>query len=138
MRKNTKVFGMHLSRRQLGWGGGLILWMGIIFLFSEQPGSGTDWQPPLWYILERKSAHVVEYAILLLLAAGFFHSLFLHETWRRILLTALCFSWMYGALDEIHQFFIFGRGSKFSDVLIDVAGALLMTGALMLWRTYRK
>lgn len=117
------------------WGGALIVWMGIIFAFSHQPGSGTNWEPPLWYILERKSAHVVEYAVLMGIAIGFFRQLFPRESRRRVFLIAFLFTLSYGFLDEIHQAFIFGRGAKFSDALIDGVGALGMGICLWWWQS---
>ncbi len=127
---------MTLSTKRLLTGGALIIWMGIIFAFSHQPGSGSQWEPPLWYVLERKSAHVVEYAVLMALSVFFFHSLFPKEEHRRVLLLAFLFTVTYGFIDEIHQAFIFGRGSRFSDVLVDGGGALLMTALLFRWKTW--
>lgn len=125
---------MTFSTKRLLGGGLLVVWMGIIFAFSHQPGSGSNAEPPLWYILERKSAHIFEYAVLLLLSAFFFRQLFIQEKIGRILLIAYLFAITYGFLDEVHQSFIFGRGAKFSDALIDGGGALLMVTVLLLWR----
>lgn len=108
--------------------------MGIIFAFSHQPGSGSDVEPPLWYVVERKSAHVFEYAVLMGLSAWFFVTVFPHEKRNRILLIAFLLTVTYGFLDETHQAFIFGRGARFSDALIDCGGALLMVILLRLWR----
>lgn len=100
--------------------------MGVIFVFSHQPGSGANWEPPLWYVLERKSAHVFEYAVLMGLATFFSRSFFPQESYLRVLSIALVFTLSYACLDELHQAFIFGRGARFSDVLIDGGGALLV------------
>lgn len=113
--------------------------MGVIFLLSQQPGTGSSWEPPLWYVVERKSAHVVEYAVLMWLATQFFRSTYRKETLVRVLCLALVFSTSYGFLDEIHQFFIFGRGSKVTDVLFDTMGASLAGGVYWLAITrYKK
>ncbi len=125
---------MTLSTKRLLGGGLLVVWMGIIFAFSHQPGSGSNAEPPLWYVLERKSAHLFEYAVLLGFSVFFFRFLFLQETKERILLLAFLLAITYGFLDEIHQAFIFGRGARFSDALIDGGGALLMVAVLLLWR----
>ncbi len=118
---------------QLGrWSLLLLVWMGVIFFFSHQPGSGRNIEPPLWYVLERKSAHVFEYAVLMGLATYFFRSLFPKDKHTRILLIAFIFTLSYGCIDEIHQAFIFGRGARMSDVLIDGGGALLMTTLFLL------
>jgi hypothetical protein len=59
----------------------LVVWMGVIFLFSSMPGSGSLYDPPTWYVLERKGAHVFEFAFLSVFAFRFFRVLF-DATWR--------------------------------------------------------
>lgn len=115
---------------------GLILSMGLIFFFSHQPGTGANWEPPFWYVVERKSAHVFEYAVLTLLSFRFFWLVYSKESFSRVLLLSGVFSLMYGATDELHQFFIFGRGAHLQDVLVDGLGIGLMSLILLLlwWR----
>lgn len=125
---------VNLAVKRLLFGSALLTWMGVIFVFSHQPGSGGNWQPPLWYVLERKSAHVVEYAMLMGLSSLFFRVLFPHERREKVMLVAFLFTCTYGLADEIHQSFVFGRGAKFSDALIDAAGAMLMGILLSVWR----
>lgn len=109
--------------------------MGVIFFFSHLPGSGTNWEPPFWYVLERKSAHVFEYAALTFLAFRFFWLFYAKETFGRVLFLAAGFAIMYGATDELHQFFIFGRGAHLQDVLVDGLGIGLMSLILLfLWQ----
>ncbi len=115
----------------------LCLWCGVIFAFSEMPGSGSGVEPPLWYVLERKSAHVFEYAVLAILAFRYFSALFLRETFNRVILLAASFSLAYGMLDELHQFFVFGRGARFTDVLVDGIGIVLALGVVTLFRRRR-
>ncbi|TXH00578.1 MAG: hypothetical protein E6R05_06825 [Candidatus Moraniibacteriota bacterium] len=115
------------------WGGALILWMGVIFGLSHQPGTGIEWEPPLWYVVERKSAHIFEYALLMFLAFGFLRSVYQATSKRELLSAALVFCITYGVLDELHQFFVFGRGARFTDVMFDALGALAMTSLLWLW-----
>lgn len=103
----------------------LVFWCAVIFAFSEMPGSGKNIEPPLWYVLERKSAHVFEYAVLAILAWRFFAALYPREAFVRLALLTFSFATMYGALDEFHQFFVFGRGARLSDVAIDSLGAAL-------------
>lgn len=129
---------LSLRTRKWVWGVALLFWMGVIFGFSHQPGSGADWQPPLWYVLERKSAHVFEYAVLVILASIFLRQFFYKESFRLVFLAAFLFTVSYGFLDEIHQLFIFGRGARFSDVLIDGLGALVGGGILWGWHKWRK
>jgi len=106
--------------------------MEIIFLFSSIPGSGNSYDPPLWYILERKGAHVFEFALLTVLAFRFFRVWFPpRESWKNIMAISMVFVFMYGSLDELHQAFVFGRGSHFFDVSIDVFGSIL--ASLAIW-----
>lgn len=112
----------------------LIFWMGVIFLFSSFPGSGTDYEPPLWYVLERKSAHVFEYAVLMFLSFRFARVVFVKDSFMRVALWAGVFSIAYGATDELHQFFVFGRGARMTDVLIDGVGVLLMMVSLFFFQ----
>lgn len=112
----------------------LLFWMGVIFLLSSFPGSGSVTEPPLWYILERKSAHVFEYAVLTLLTFRFVRLLFVKESFARVLLLAGVFSITYGATDEYHQLFVFGRGARMTDVWIDGGGAILMMLMLAVWK----
>lgn len=103
------------------------LWLGIIFLFSSLSGSPYPYDPPLWYYLERKSAHVIEFAILMMLAVRFAFALFPRETFGRILLLASFASVAFGALDELHQSFVPYRGARLSDVLVDCIGVAVVT-----------
>lgn len=103
----------------------LVLWCAVIFTFSAIPGSGKDIEPPLWYVLERKSAHVFEYAVLSMLAYRFLIALYPREAFSRIAVLVAAFGLSYGALDEFHQSFVFGRGARLSDVAIDGLGVLL-------------
>lgn len=116
---------MHLSSFILR-GLPLLVWMGIIFSFSAMHGSAYPFDTTLTYYLERKSAHVIEYAVLVVLAVRFVYAIFPHETFFKILLLATTFSITYGASDELHQFFVPYRGAKISDVFIDSMGALLI------------
>jgi VanZ family protein len=101
------------------------------------PGSGLAVEPPLWYVLERKGAHVFEYAVLAWLAYRFFAVQYPRETHRWLVMLTLAFVFAYGALDEVHQLFIFGRGARLTDVMIDGIGgglALLFISTLRLRR----
>lgn len=103
----------------------LFIWMGVIFFFSSLPGNGyTD--TSLSYYMERKGAHVTEYAILMLLAVRLATALFPREEFKKNLFLAGIFSIAYGATDELHQFFVPFRGAMMSDVLIDSCGVVLM------------
>ena len=84
----------------------------------------------------RKSAHILEYALLgasgciflfFIADAGFFRL-------RSRRLLALC-AWggatLYAVTDEIHQIFVPGRGPSVTDVMIDALGALVGVAAVV-------
>lgn len=111
----------------------LLGWMAVIFFFSSLSGKQTDGPPPLWYFIERKGAHVFEYALLTLLSFRYLFLSYRREAVTRVLGVAALFALMYGATDELHQYFVPLRGARFSDVLIDGLGILLMSLVLYLW-----
>ena len=99
-----------------------ILWMVVIFFFSSRP----DLPKNQFFLLDfffKKSAHILEYFILLLL-------------WHKALgqktpATAFLISLLYAFTDETHQLFVPGRGGLLQDVAIDsiglVASVLVIT-----------
>lgn len=131
----------------------VIIWMLIIFLFSNQPATksgemsqgitevitnivGRVVNPSLSIdTLEhfiRKSAHFLEYLMLGLLvcnALGYKRKI----NWIRIIVcVVICI--LYAASDEIHQLFVDGRSGRVLDVLIDSAGACCGIGIRMIYR----
>ena len=136
---------MKLLRRWLP----VAVWCGVIFLFSswETPPSPQD---TLLNFLLKKTAHLIEYAVLYFLT---FRAINYSIGWRakgprsstRSLsivgtrtsergrarqdpnryLYPLLFTILYAISDEIHQSFVSGRHGRTADVLIDAAGALL-------------
>ncbi len=75
----------------------------------------------------RKSAHVLEYALLSFLIA--FHIWACNKKVSIIFLLAIILSFLYASTDEFHQLYVEGRSGQFKDVLIDTSGAVL--GSLM-------
>lgn len=100
--------------------------MVVIFSFSSIHGSGAFFEPPFWYILERKGAHVLEFAILAFLIASFLsaHSFFQRDM-KLFFCVVFLFCLTYAFSDEIHQFFVFGREARLTDVAIDSGGILI-------------
>jgi VanZ family protein len=106
----------------------LLFWMGVIFYFSSQSGSGIpikNWQ----FYVERKGAHIGEYFLLSLL---FLRVIFVENRAsisreRNLLpyLVAFVFSFIFAIFDELHQFFVVGREGKITDVGIDAIGIIL-------------
>lgn len=131
---------MRNKRLILGWVC-LLLWIGLIFYMSNQPGDvsskqsglvlklfqaiGIDLNNELGELatfIVRKTAHFTEYFILYMLTVNVMKYYF---NINKAILYAFVFSFFYACTDEIHQYFIPGRAMAFKDVLIDSSGALL-------------
>ena len=120
----------------------LLLWMAVIFYFSNQPAADStatsssvaSWIYQLLHLLGitirdeavftelyigiiRKTAHFVEFMILGILAYAYF------RPFRKGLLYSLLLSGFYGISDEIHQLFVLNRSCMVKDMLIDCLGA---------------
>lgn len=94
-----------------------IAWMGLIFFLSSRgdlPRAKEAWLELLW----KKGAHLIAYAILVLL---YERALALP---RRGKWLALGLAVLYAISDEYHQSFTPGRTPSVRDVLIDTAGGL--------------
>ena len=124
----------------------IILWLGAIFMFSNQSGDETqslsksvinniveiyenvtksdvDNQKIVnklnYYV--RKTAHIIEYFVLCILAFLLINNFNIdHKLVFCILFCILCAS-----LDEIHQAFAYNRTSSVMDVFIDSLGSIL-------------
>lgn len=91
-----------------------IIWMAVIFYFSSQQTTAIQGDYTERFII-LKSFHLIEYATLGIL-------LFIAFTkYKSTLITA----YLYACTDEIHQYFVAGRTSKFTDTLIDLLGIIL-------------
>lgn len=111
--------------------GPLILWMGVIFYFSAQEGSGHRYYD-LRMFIERKGAHIFEYLILTLLGMRMLK--YLNKPLGKSFVYAALLSLIYAASDEFHQLFVYGREGKLFDVGIDsigIAMALLIYSGWM-------
>lgn len=128
------------NRQRKLWvrGGILLTWMAVIFSFSSIPGTGMQYEVSMWYVLERKSAHVFEFALLTFFAFRFFRVWFVtDESWRSVALLSGAFAFLWGVMDELHQSFVFGRGSHLSDVGIDLMGAVIALSVIASTLLYR-
>ena len=72
----------------------------------------------------RKSAHVLMYMVLGVLAASLVESALDTSLNNKFLLSST-FSVFYAATDELHQFFVKGRSGLAEDFCLDAAGILL-------------
>ena len=133
----------------------LLVWIIVIFSFSNQNGEESsgisdkvgarivnlvdDFASMNWSIEEknaaiakiaypiRKMAHMFEYAILALLAYISFSNYVI----------SIIIVFANGAVDELHQLFIPGRAGRFTDVLIDTTGGLIMLALIWLFNKIR-
>jgi VanZ family protein len=84
-------------------------------------------------------AHVVEYSVLGFLWARAARATWSTWTWRAVLISTSVFTGMYGACDEIHQFYVPGRFSAVPDALADFCGGTLGGIIYVRWvGAYRK
>lgn len=114
----------------------MVLWCGLIFWFSSVPnlkvGEGAS---DFWL---RKTAHMVEYGILLLLV---YRALIKQKlaTWRpKLALLAATVAIGYGVTDELHQLFIPTRTGKVVDIGIDALGVGIALVGLRWWGWYSR
>ncbi len=137
----------------------IILWMGVIFSFSNQEATQSkkvssgviktvvkafdfndslskeelyDISENLTFVV-RKGAHFSAYALLGLLIAILLNEYNIFKTKQLLLSVGIAF--LYACSDEIHQTFIKGRSGEVRDVIIDTCGAV--TGVLILWMVKR-
>lgn len=101
----------------------VIVWMGVIFIFSSIPNLKTNLKED--YIL-RKIAHMIEFGILTFL---FFRAIRLDEPkLKKAIVFAVIIALFYAFSDEFHQLFVVGRQCSIKDVGIDSIGILISAG----------
>jgi VanZ family protein len=115
--------------------GGLILvWASVIFELSAMPGSANHYYN-LFYFLERKSFHIIEYFIL----GNLFYFYFsLKFTQKKTIIFSIILTLLYAMSDEWHQTFVFGRDGRIRDVVIDSIGILLAMFLILKIKQWKK
>lgn len=135
-----------------------VLWMGIIFYFSNRTADESnntsdavetaigkvtvdDFEQKSeeevvsflerYRVLIRKTAHILEFTLLCMLA---FMALPFGIPVRYRLFAAGAWTLLYAISDEIHQAFIPGRTGLVSDVLIDTVGMLIGIAGILFLR----
>lgn len=130
----------------------VILWMAVIFYFSNQPAVVSDEKSKfIIHLFEllglnlnsvlgsmadfvvRKAAHFIEYMILFIL---WFDLLYGKYDLRRSIRYSIAAVFLYACTDEFHQMFVAGRAARFTDVMIDLSGGCL--GAAIRYLSLRK
>ena len=102
-------------------------WCGVIYYFSSRPnyeGIVPDLETlrGILQILFRKSCHLGEYAVLMVLTRRAVEGSRAAQV-PGLLLFSYLFVLLYAVSDEWHQTFVFGRDGSPSDVFIDSIGA---------------
>jgi len=99
----------------------VILYSGGIFYISSIPNVRT----PLPEIRFDLILHILVYTPFgFLVARGIFGSQS-SVSWKMLLFLTFLISFLYGASDEYHQFFVVGRDSEIIDLLADTIGGLI-------------
>ena len=129
----------------------IIIWMGIIFGFSNKPSYESDEQSDkvidstvikianffkndltdeqrhelyLHSIFPvRKYAHIFEFFVLYILVFLYLNCFEMNFSTK--LIYSLLWCVIYAIADEAHQLFVFGRTGRISDVIIDNIGSLI-------------
>ena len=121
----------------------VVLWMILIFYFSQQPVSDSrdlssnitkqlieivekvtpleNVQESQLHHLVRKNAHFIIYFFLGIFALLALKLTSLKHSTSAVIALAVCM--IYAVTDEYHQLFVDGRGAQLKDVFIDWAGA---------------
>jgi len=143
--------------RVISWAS-LIIWLLLIFSFSQQPASeskllSSNVTKSVVETVEkvspdkkldvdkvhhtlRKNAHFFLYFVLGVLVVIAFRNIMRS---RGLLVGgSFLFCFVYACTDEIHQLFVPGRGAQVSDVLLDSAGAGLGIAIFVIFRRIKK
>lgn len=89
--------------------------MSVIFYFSSRSTTGIGGSSETNRFLILKSFHLIEYGILAILL--------LFATLNKKL--TIFIAYLYAFSDEVHQYLVPGRTSRFRDTLIDLLGILI-------------
>lgn len=130
-------------------------WMLLIFFLSHQPDLNTvpllerlgilpkitnkQLANELEYVL-RKSAHILEYAVLYILVFSTAASFTKNENEKQRAFTflvslLLCFA--FAVTDEIHQSFVFRRSARIFDIIFDTFGIFWGQVLVLLYQTIK-
>lgn len=98
----------------------VILWMGIIFIFSSLPGEQL---PDIQFPNIDKIVHFVDYLILGVLLFRAFLNTQTDRKFAKIVVLSIAIAVLYGLIDEMHQYFVPGRTPDIMDFTFDIAGS---------------
>ena len=129
-----------------------LIWMAIIFIFSQQPASISSGQSSVFVeqlhhivpsidqqlltFMIRKSAHIFAYFILGILLFNALWRVELRKlTFDRPTMSSIAICALYAASDELHQLFISGRSGEVRDIIIDSIAASI--GVVLIGYIYK-
>ncbi len=102
--------------------GPVFVWAGLIFIMSSQRSLHGFELDTLDFIL-KKTAHIIEYAILFFLVHRGLRQTFPHYRFNWLVAIIVCVT--YALSDEWHQSFVTGRTASLRDVGFDTLGVSL-------------
>lgn len=134
----------------------VFLWVAVIFYLSSDSGSMTQTsrflRPLVLFFfpdiseaslqiihgIVRKSAHVIEYAVLALLVLRAVWSSHIEQLRRYKFVIPILFVIGIASIDEFNQSFSAARTGTIYDVILDTAGGILAVLAVWLWTRFRR
>ena len=134
----SSFFTAHPSLYCLGFGGGTLLWMALIFYLSSLPYQVTPKSASIELLGDISAgagevrsyvAHVMLYGVLTaLIAASIWAWKFGYQF--RLAVFAVVIAALYGLRDEYHQTFVAGRSATLADVFMNFVGAAIAAAGL--------
>jgi VanZ family protein len=112
-------------------------WLFLMIIIFVQSSIGSIKLPDLEFELEDKIVHFLVFGILgILMARGLRNSgnKTIKDHYLSIT-TLICI--LYGASDEIHQYFVPGRDSSYGDWIADILGILIMVWVYHLYVSHQ-
>ena len=134
----------------------VFLWVAVIFYLSSDSGSMNETsrflRPLVLFFfpeisesslgiihgIVRKSAHVIEYAVLALLVLRAMWTSHFEVLRRYKFVIPILFVIAIASIDEFNQSFSSARTGTYQDVLLDTAGGITAVLAVWLWTRFRR
>ena len=119
-------FGWRLTGTVVAWLPSVVVMAGIFVVSSMS-------SPPMSSNIPDVGAHAVAYGVLgASFVCGFTGARWRRVTFKTVALATVC-ALVYGISDEFHQSFVPGRTAEFRDLIADFCGAVVGTGATLVW-----
>lgn len=113
----------------------LILWSGVIVFGSSQASVSVTQARDLDVFIH-KLAHIIEYSILYIFFVYAYYSR--ASRFPLVSIIGLCFVFLFGLSDEIHQSFTPTRSPRISDAFVDFCGGVAGYIIVKLYFVYTK